>query len=158
MKHKAGAIERSVSATETHPKQRVVFSQPTILEQLPDYLPVIKGALSNSSMNNQSTEKIKYDFIFSSIFNDLSVIENDDTSMCRRNSKLIRVSLTLKTSVGSQKSTQALGAHGKSEKPLITNKVTTSFSDSPSTTISYASFLRPTEVFRLTGCHYGVAQ
>ncbi len=54
----------------------------------------------------------------------------------------------LKTSVGSQKSTQAFGAPGKSEKPLITNKVTTSFSDSPCTPKAYASFLRPTEVFR----------
>ena len=57
--------------------------------------------------------------------------------------------LNLKTAVGSPKSTQALGAPGKSEKPLITNKVTTSFSDSPCTPIAYASFSRPTAVSRL---------
>ena len=45
-------------------------------------------------------------------------------------------------------STQALGAPGKSEKPLITNKVTTSFSDLPCTPIAYASFSRLTAVSR----------
>jgi len=57
--------------------------------------------------------------------------------------------LNLETSVGSRKSTQALGAPGKTEKILITNKVTTNFSVSPCIPISYASFSRPTEVSRL---------
>ncbi|HFD86978.1 MAG TPA: hypothetical protein ENJ35_04810, partial [Gammaproteobacteria bacterium] len=57
--------------------------------------------------------------------------------------------LNLKTSVGSRKSKQALGAPGKTEKALITNKVTTRFSVSPCTPIPYVSFPRPTEVFRL---------
>jgi D-alanyl-D-alanine carboxypeptidase/D-alanyl-D-alanine-endopeptidase (penicillin-binding protein 4) len=57
--------------------------------------------------------------------------------------------LNLETAVGSRKSTQALGASGESEKPLITNKVTTSFSDSPCTAIAYASFSCPTAVSRL---------
>jgi len=43
---------------------------------------------------------------------------------------------------------QALGAPGKTEKPLITRKVTTIFSVSPYTPISYMSFSRPTEVSR----------
>ena len=57
--------------------------------------------------------------------------------------------IILKTAVGSRKSTQALGAPGKLEKSLITNKVTTCFSNSPCTPISYASFPRPTAVFRI---------
>jgi len=57
--------------------------------------------------------------------------------------------IILKTSVGSRKSTQALGAPGKSEKLLIINKVTTNFSVSPCTPISYLSFSRPTEVSRI---------
>ncbi len=62
-----------------------------------------------------------------------------------------RVALNLETSVGSRKSTQAIGAPGKSEKTLITNEVTTRFSDSPCTPMAHASFSRPTEVSRLKG-------
>ncbi|VAW78152.1 hypothetical protein MNBD_GAMMA13-1967 [hydrothermal vent metagenome] len=58
-------------------------------------------------------------------------------------------SLNLEKSVGSRKSTQALGAPGKPEKLLITNKVTTNFSDSPCTPISCMSFSRPTDLSRL---------
>ncbi|VAW75491.1 hypothetical protein MNBD_GAMMA13-1553 [hydrothermal vent metagenome] len=54
----------------------------------------------------------------------------------------------LEKSVGSRKSTQAFGAPGKPEKLLITNKVTTNFSDSPCTPISYMSFSRPTDLSR----------
>ena len=57
--------------------------------------------------------------------------------------------LNLKTAVGSRKSAQAIDAPGKSEKALITSKVTTSFSDSPCTPMAYTSFSRPTAVFRL---------
>jgi len=49
-------------------------------------------ALINSSLNYQSTKKAKCDFAFFFIFNDLPAIENGGTSMCRRNSELIRVS------------------------------------------------------------------
>jgi len=43
-----------------------------------------------------------------------------------RNPKQMRMpELNLETAVGSQKSTQALGAHGKIQKWLITTKVTT---------------------------------
>jgi len=44
---------------------------------------------------------------------------------------------------------QALGAPGKTEKALITRKVTTIFSVSSCTPISYMSFPRPTDVSRL---------
>jgi len=44
---------------------------------------------------------------------------------------------------------QALGAPGKTEKALITRKVTTIFSVSPCTPISYMSFPRPTDVSRM---------
>jgi len=40
---------------------------------------------------------------------------------------------------------QPLGAPGKPEKHLITNKVTTVFSDSPYTPMAYASFSRSTD-------------
>jgi hypothetical protein len=54
---------------------------------------LFKEALINSSMNYQSTKKVKCDFTFFFIFNGLSAIENGGTSMCRGNSELIRVSL-----------------------------------------------------------------
>ena len=57
--------------------------------------------------------------------------------------------LNLESSAGSRKSTQALGAPGKTEKALITSKVATRFSVSPCTPISYVSFPRPTEDSRL---------
>ena len=57
--------------------------------------------------------------------------------------------------VYSWKSTQAIGAPGKTEKLLFTSKVTTNFSVSPCTPRSYASFLCPTEVFRMMwASHY----
>jgi len=56
---------------------------------------ITKEALNNSSMNYQSTKKIKCDFIFFSIFSGLSATENGNTSMCCGNSELIRVSLTV---------------------------------------------------------------
>ncbi len=66
-------------------------------------------------------------------------------------------SLNLETAVGSQKSTQALGALSKIKKCLITHKVTTIFFISPCTPIPYASFLRPTAVSRFNhasgSCH-----
>ena len=55
----------------------------------------------------------------------------------------------LETAVGSRKYAQALDAPGKSEKPLITDKVTTSFSYSPCTSIPCTSFSRPTSVPRM---------
>jgi hypothetical protein len=55
----------------------------------------------------------------------------------------------LGTAVGSQKSTQALGAPRKIKKCLITQKVTTNFLISLCTPIPSASFSRPTAVFRL---------
>ncbi|MCP4287777.1 MAG: hypothetical protein GY792_25625 [Gammaproteobacteria bacterium] len=57
--------------------------------------------------------------------------------------------MNLKTAVGSRKSRQALGAPGKTEKLLITNKVITSFSISLCTPISYLSFSRSTAVSRM---------
>ncbi len=54
----------------------------------------LKEALINSSLNYQRKKKAKCDFAFFFIFNDLSVIENGGASLCRRNSELIRVSLT----------------------------------------------------------------
>jgi len=54
---------------------------------------MFKEALINSSMNYQSTNKVKCDFTLFFIFNGLPAIENGGTSMCRRNSELIRVSL-----------------------------------------------------------------
>ncbi len=57
--------------------------------------------------------------------------------------------MNLETAVGSRKSTQALGAPGEAEKYLITNKVTTNFTASPCTPISYISFSRPTAVSRM---------
>ncbi len=44
---------------------------------------------------------------------------------------------------------QAPGTPGKTEKTLITRKVTTIFSISPSTPISYMSFPRPTDASRI---------
>ena len=63
--------------------------------------------------------------------------------------KRIDRAIILETAVGSQKSTQALGALTKIKKCLITNKVTTNFFISPCTPIPYASFLRPTAVSRI---------
>jgi hypothetical protein len=57
--------------------------------------------------------------------------------------------IILKTAVGSRKSAQALDVPGKFEKALITNKVTTRFSNSPCTSISCTSFSRPTAVSRI---------
>ena len=50
---------------------------------------------------------------------------------------------------------QALGAPGKTEKTLITRKVTTIFSVSPCTPISYMSFPRPTDVSRIISMQVG---
>jgi hypothetical protein len=61
-------------------------------------------------------------------------------------------STILKTAVGSRKSAQALDAPGKFQKALITNKVTTRFSNSPRTSISCTSFSRPTAVSRIQEC------
>ncbi len=55
----------------------------------------------------------------------------------------------LATAAGSRKSTPAPGAPGKSERMLITNKVTTRFSDSPCTPMANASFSRPTVAARI---------
>ena len=55
----------------------------------------------------------------------------------------------LESSAGSRKFMQALDAPGKTEKVLITNKVSTHFSVSPCTPISYMPFPRPTEDSRL---------
>ena len=54
---------------------------------------IIEEALNNSSMNYQSTNRIKCDFILFFIFNGLSATENGNTFMCCGNSELIRVSL-----------------------------------------------------------------
>lgn len=54
----------------------------------------------------------------------------------------------LEKSVGSRKVTQSIDAPGKAEKSLITNKVTTNFSDSPCTPVAYASFSHPSDFFR----------
>ncbi len=56
--------------------------------------------------------------------------------------------LKLENSVGSRKSTQALGVLSNTEKLLITNKMTTSFSFLPCTPISYVSFYRSAKVSR----------
>ena len=55
----------------------------------------IREALINSSVNDQSTKKVKCDFTFFFIFNGLSTIENGSTSLCCGNSGLIRVSLAI---------------------------------------------------------------
>jgi hypothetical protein len=65
--------------------------------------------------------------------------------------------LNLETAVGSQKSTQVLGAPCKIKKCLITQKVPTNFFISPCTPIPYASFLRPTAVSRLIKRKWGLA-
>jgi|GEM_PF-269361 len=57
--------------------------------------------------------------------------------------------IILETAVGSQKSAQALGAHGTIKKCLITSEVTTTFCIAPCTPIPYTSFLRPTVVSRI---------
>jgi len=57
--------------------------------------------------------------------------------------------LILEPAVGSQKSTQALGAPRTIKKCLITNKVTTNFLIAPCTPIPYVSFLRPTAGSRI---------
>ena len=57
-------------------------------------------------------------------------------------------SINLETAVGSQKSTQPLGAPDKIQKGLITTKVNSTFGISPCTPIACASFLRPTAVSR----------
>jgi len=54
---------------------------------------LFREALIDSSMNNQSTKKVKCDFTFFFIFNGLSATKNGSTSMCCGNSELIRVSL-----------------------------------------------------------------
>ncbi|VAW77975.1 hypothetical protein MNBD_GAMMA13-96 [hydrothermal vent metagenome] len=59
------------------------------------------------------------------------------------------IPMILEKSVGSRKSTQAIGAPSKPEKLLITNKVTTNFSDSLCTLISYVSFSRPIDLSRM---------
>jgi hypothetical protein len=57
--------------------------------------------------------------------------------------------LNLETAVESRKYRQALGAPRKTEKLLITNKVTTNFSVSLCTPVSYLSFSYLTAVSRL---------
>ena len=57
--------------------------------------------------------------------------------------------MNLETAVGSRKYAPALNAPGRFEKALITNKVTTSFSNLPCTSISCTPFSRPTAIFRL---------
>jgi hypothetical protein len=78
-------------------KTSVITKKPTGLQKAgyPVFITkrIIKEALNNSSMNYQSTKKIKCDFIFFSIFSGLSATENGNTSMCCGNSELIRVSL-----------------------------------------------------------------
>ncbi len=59
------------------------------------------------------------------------------------------MSLNLENAVGSRKSTQAIGAPSKTEKLLITNKVTTNFFVSLCTPISYVSFSHPATLSRL---------
>ena len=44
---------------------------------------------------------------------------------------------------------KSVDAPGKSEKALITSKVTMSFSDSPCTPMAYVSFSRPTDFSRM---------
>ena len=56
--------------------------------------------------------------------------------------------LNLKTVVGSQQSLQVLGAPRKTAKCIVTTKVTTNFSVSRCTPISYVSFLHPHAVSR----------
>ena len=62
---------------------------------------------------------------------------------------LERIGLNLETSVDSRKSAQALDALRKPERTLITQWVTTIFSDSLSTPISCTAFSRSTEISRL---------
>ena len=62
--------------------------------------------------------------------------------------RIAQLRFNRETAVGSQKSTQALGAPRTIKKCLITPKVTTNFLISPCTPIPYASFLRPTAVSR----------
>jgi len=57
--------------------------------------------------------------------------------------------LILEPAVGSQKSTQALGAPRTTKKCLLTNKVTTNFLIAPCTPKPYVSFLRPTADSRI---------
>jgi len=54
----------------------------------------------------------------------------------------------LEKSVESQKSAQALDLPGYMKKTLITNKVNTLFFITPSKSIAYTSFLRPTDFSR----------
>ena len=53
----------------------------------------IQEALIHSSMNDQSTKKVKCDFTFFFIFNGLTAIEYGSTSLCCGNAELIRTSL-----------------------------------------------------------------
>ncbi len=62
--------------------------------------------------------------------------------------------IILENAVGSRKSTQAFGAPSKFEKLLITNKVTTNFSNSLCTPISYMSFSHPTAFSRIIRCRW----
>gem|GEM_PF-878816 len=55
----------------------------------------IKEALIHSSVNDQSTEKVKCDFTFFFIFNGLTAIEYGSTALCCGNAELIRVSLNV---------------------------------------------------------------
>ena len=47
----------------------------------------------HSSMNDQSTKKVKCDFTFFFIINGLTAIDYGSTSLCCGNAELIRVSL-----------------------------------------------------------------
>jgi hypothetical protein len=71
-------------------KTSVITKKPTGLQRAgyPVFITkrIIKEALNNSSMNYQSTNKIKCDFILFFIFNGLSATENGNTSMCCGNS------------------------------------------------------------------------
>jgi len=61
---------------------------------------IIKEALIHSSVNDQSTKKVKCDFTFIFIFNGLTAIEYGSTSLCCGNPELIRVSLSWRSWLG----------------------------------------------------------
>jgi hypothetical protein len=56
---------------------------------------IVREALNNSSMNDQSKNISKCDFDIFFIFNGLSAIENGGTSMCRGTSEFFRGSLDI---------------------------------------------------------------
>jgi hypothetical protein len=70
-------------------------------------------------------------------------------NLARITTYIVPKRLNLETAVESRKYRQALGAPRKTEKLLITNKVTTNFSVSLCTPVSYLSFSHLTAVSRL---------